>query len=350
MNVPLYQKISKDLKEEIITQKISVGDQLPTEKELSETYKVSRITAKRALTELEQQGLVTRTRGKGTFVKDATRTPTPAGKQHVLFIIPFEGMSFGDFTQGLQPTLQNVGITVFITYANYLREHSAATIRESFDGLIYYPMDTSDNLDILLELALHNFPVVLLDKKIYDLPFPCVTSDNFSGGEMAAQLLIAQKHEKIAFISSNEMHHPHTTRARYLGYIKALTDGKLPFHTALSDQLSSESSVLELVREQHVTAMVCENDLVALKTMSILQSNGFSVPNDISVIGFDNIQAAELSNPPLTTVAQDFTQIGFKAGEMLINWIDGQVKSSDIEIPVRLIERKSTLNENDISL
>ena len=68
--------------------------------ELSETYSVSRITAKRALTELEQLGLVSRTRGKGTFVQELNKNHTKLLKR-VLFIIPFEGMSFGDFTQGL---------------------------------------------------------------------------------------------------------------------------------------------------------------------------------------------------------------------------------------------------------
>ena len=344
MNVPLYQKISDQLKEEIFTHKIEAGQQLPTEKELSESFHVSRITAKRALTELEQLGLVTRTRGKGTFVKSNTSSFSAlSANKHVLFVIPFEGMTFGDFTAGLQPTLQNAGITVFITYANYLREHTAETIAQSFDGLIYYPMDTSDYLDVLLQLSLQHFPVVLLDKKIYDLPFPCVFSDNFGGGELAAKLLIAHKHQRIAFVSSNEQHHPHTTRARYLGYVKALQEQKLTFHTSLDDQISSEHSVLELVKDQKVTALLCENDLVALKTMSVLQNHGYQVPGDVSVIGFDNIQSSELSNPPLTTVAQDFARIGYEAGELLLRWMcQHQVPAQDVQIPVQLIERQST--------
>lgn len=341
MNVPLYQQISDELKKNIITKKIQSGEQLPTEKELSDTYKVSRITAKRALTELEQLGMVTRTRGKGTFVKSPSTSNT-APLKRVLFVIPFEGMSFGDFTQGLAPALKENDTTIFITYSNYLKENTAAQIKENFDGLVYYPMHTEDYLDVLLELSLQNFPVVLLDKQIYDLGFPCVASDNFNGGEQAAQALVSLGHERIAFVMSNEEHHPHTTRNRYLGYVKVLKESHLAFHTTLDDENVNEDSIIHLINEQHVTALICENDLVALQTMANLQAQGIDIPNDISIIGFDNILAASLSNPPLTTIAQDFAGIGKKAGELLVEWINTGLVPNDVKIPIQLIERSTT--------
>ena len=341
MSLPLYQQISNDLKQKIIAKTFKSGDQLPTEKELSETYSVSRITAKRALTELEQLGLVSRTRGKGTFVQELNKNHTKLLKR-VLFIIPFEGMSFGDFTQGLVPALKVENTTVFITYASYLKENTADDIKENFDGLIYYPMYTEDYLDILLELSLQNFPVVLLDKQIYDLGFPCVSSDNFNGGEQAAQALLALGHKRIAFVASNDTHHPQTTRNRYLGYVKVLKEQGIKFHTTLDDSLYTESSVLELIHNEKVTGLICENDLVALQTMKTLQDSHFSVPNDISIIGFDDIQAASLSNPPLTTIAQDFIGMGRIAGELLLDWIKSGQTPKDVKVPINLIKRKTT--------
>lgn len=341
MSLPLYQQISDDLKQKIVTKTFKSGDQLPTEKELSETYSVSRITAKRALTELEQLGLVSRTRGKGTFVQELNKNHTKLLKR-VLFIIPFEGMSFGDFTQGLVPALKVENTTVFITYASYLKENTADDIKENFDGLIYYPMYTEDYLDILLELSLQNFPVVLLDKQIYDLGFPCVSSYNFNGGEQAAQALLNLGHKRIAFVASNDTHHPQTTRNRYLGYVKVLKEQGIKFHTTLDDSLYTESSVLELIHNEKVTGLICENDLVALQTMKTLQDNHFSVPNDISIIGFDDIQAASLSNPPLTTIAQDFIGMGRIAGELLLDWIKSGQTPKDVKVPINLIKRKTT--------
>ena len=346
MTLPLYQHISDDLKQKIVSGYFKVGDQLPTEKELSESYSVSRITAKRALNDLEHLGLVSRTRGKGTFVQLPQKQQTHSSKQ-ILFLIPFEGVSFGNFTQGLVPTLDNSDIKVFITYANYLNENTVADITKSFDGLIYYPLSTAQYLDILLELSLQQFPVVLLDKPIYSFQFPCVSSDNFNGGEQATQALLELGHQRIAFLTSNEKHHPHTTRNRYLGYIKVLNEYNIPFHTTLDNALYTEESVLELVREQKVTGLVCENDLVALQAMKTLQDNNFSIPNDLSIIGFDDIQAASLSNPPLTTVAQDFFRMGQVAGQLLLDWIQTGERPNDVKIPVHLVKRK-TLKEHTI--
>ena len=346
MTLPLYQRISDDLKKKIVSGYFQVGDQLPTEKELSESYSVSRITAKRALNDLEHLGLVSRTRGKGTFVQSPHKQKNHSSKR-ILFVIPFEGIYLGNFNQGLVPNLNNSDTTVFITDTSYLKENIAADIIENFDGLIYYPLSTSQYLDILLELSLQHFPVVLLDKQIYDFQFPCVSSDNFNGGEQATQALLELGHQRIAFLASNEEHHPHTTRNRYLGYLKALNEYHIPFHTTLDNALYTEDSVLELVCEQNVTGLVCENDLVALQAMKILQDNNFSIPNDLSIIGFDDIQAASLSNPPLTTVAQDFFGMGQVAGQLLLDWIQTGKRPNDVKVPVHLVKRK-TLKEYTI--
>ncbi|MCT0038486.1 LacI family transcriptional regulator, partial [Lactococcus lactis subsp. lactis] len=68
----------------------------------------------------------------------------------------------------------------------------------------------------------------------------------------------------------------------------------------------------------------------------------FSVPNDISIIGFDDIQAASLSNPPLTTIAQDFIGMGRIAGELLLDWIKSGQTPKDVKVPINLIKRKTT--------
>ncbi len=253
MSVPLYQQICNDLVKEIKTNNLKVGEQLPTEKELALTYKVSRITAKRALSELEQMGMATRIQGKGSFVTKVKKVQFSGTNRRLLFVMPFEGMNFGNFTPGLLPTINAAEITLFMTYSNYLRENSATSIRENFDGLIYYPMHTEDFLDVLLELSMYNFPIVLLDKKIIDLPFPCVFADNFNGGILATHLLIQQGHQRIAYVMSNEPHHPHTTRNRYLGYIKELKENHLSYHTTLDDPLATVEGILKLIESQALT-------------------------------------------------------------------------------------------------
>lgn len=76
--------------------------------------------------------------------------------------------------------------------------------------------------------------------------------------------------------------------------------------------------------------------------MKLLKEAGYAIPEDISVIGFDDIQAASLIDPPLTTIAQNFKKLGQIAGGHLIQWIEKNERPSDVQIPVNLIERQST--------
>ena len=87
---------------------------------------------------------------------------------------------------------------------------------QEFDGMIYYAFATDQHLDLLFELSLKQFPVVVLDKKIYELPFPTVLSDNFQGGSLATAHLISKGHKKIAYLFG-EQAHPQSVRQRVLG-------------------------------------------------------------------------------------------------------------------------------------
>ncbi|WP_206853858.1 GntR family transcriptional regulator [Candidatus Enterococcus mangumiae] len=344
MEQPLYKTIFLALEKAINEGTLPVDSQVPTEKELSEQYNVSRITSKRALTELEQLGMIYRVRGKGSFVKaPSTKTGEriSSSQKRILFLLPYlSDLSVGDFTQGLNPVMQDKQFEVMMTTLDFLEKKRADDIMQEFDGLIYYAFQTDQHLDLLFELSLQEFPVIILDKKIYELPFPTVLSDNFQGGSLATQQLIKEGHKRIAYLFGDTTH-PQSVRQRYLGYLEALNLGKLSFHTTLNAQELTED-MLDTYIQQQVTAFVCENDLVAIQTMNQLKKKGYQIPNDFSVIGFDDIQAAALVDPPLTTVAQDFKQLGELAGNALIEWLATKELPKDIKYPVTLIQRQST--------
>lgn len=345
MNQPLYQTIFNDLQTAILTGELPVDSQLPTEKELSHTYKVSRITSKRALTELEQLGLIYRVRGKGSFVKSSApeqMLPSPTKTRRILFLLPYVAdLSVGDFTKGLNPVMQDKQMDVMMTTHDFLQNKTAKELIHEFDGLIYYAFDTEQHLDLLFELSLKEFPVIILDKKIYELPFPTVLSDNFQGGVLATSHLIEQGHSKIAYLFGAQTH-PQSVRQRYLGYLEALDKAGLAFHTSLDDKSATFDELLSYITKYEVTAFVCENDVVAIQTMNFLRQHDYHVPEDFSIIGFDDIQAAALVDPPLTTIAQDFEQLGKLAGEALITWLETNERPSDSKFPVSFIERQST--------
>ncbi|HCB27795.1 MAG TPA: GntR family transcriptional regulator, partial [Enterococcus sp.] len=250
-------------------------------------------------------------------------------------------LSVGDFTKGLNPVMQEQQLEVMMTTLDFLTNKTAHELMQEFDGLIYYAFDTDHHLDLLFELSLKQFPVVILDKKIYELPFPTVLSDNFQGGSLATEHLIKEGHQKIAYLFG-EQTHPQSVRQRYLGYLEALNKARLPFHTPLDDKSATIDTLMNYVNDHKVTAFVCENDLVAIQTMNYLKQHGYDIPNDFSVIGFDDIQAAALVDPPLTTVAQDFHKLGEIAGRSLIEWLQTKEIPADSSYPVSFIKRHST--------
>ncbi|MBL1228081.1 substrate-binding domain-containing protein [Enterococcus sp. BWB1-3] len=342
MKQPLYKLIYGDLRKLIETGSLAPESKVPTEMELSEKYQVSRITSKRALTELENEGYIYREQGRGSFVKNRKSKTEQTGK--ILFILPFANdLSLGNFNEGIYPVIQKHGFELLMTPSDYLEQHTAQMIIKEFDGLIYYAVNTETQLDLLFELSVLEFPVVTLDKKLYDFSFPAVLSDNFQGGQLAAGHLIESGHQRIGYIFG-EIHHPQTVRQRYLGYVDALNKKDLTFRTKLNDTEAAISTAVEYIRSNQLTAAVCENDLIAIELMRQLKQADYQIPADFSVIGFDDIQAASLVEPPLTTVAQDFAELGQLAGSKIVALIQNQT-TPDEKVPVKLILRQSTINE-----
>lgn len=341
MSKPLYKQIIEELLTAIETGQLAENAQLPTEKELSQTYNVSRITSKRALTELENQGLIYRIQGKGSYVQK--QKPKKKKVSRILFLIPFvNDLSLGNFNEGLAPVTSKHHYEVIMSSAEFLINKTATDIIEDFDGMIYYAHNTEDFLDTLFELSIQQFPVIVLDKKIHDLPYPTVQSDNFSGGAMATDYLATQGHQRIAYVFGTSTL-PQSVRQRYLGYIHATKEHHLAFHTTLNNKESFlNDGILSYLFENKVTAVVCENDLVAIALINLAKRSNVAIPTQLSIIGFDNIQAATLIDPALTTIAQDFEEMGRLAGTMLIEWIEHHITPVDQQVPVKQISRNTT--------
>lgn len=343
MNQPLYQQIIDYLQAQIAAGILPVGAQLPTEKELSTQFNVSRITSKRALTELENAGIIERTQGKGSFVKEKA-SPASTTSKKVLFLLPFANdLSVGNFNAGLAPVMNRAGIELFMTSLDFLTDKTIEQLTTEFSGLIYYAATTTAFLDLLFELSLINFPVVVLDKKIHDLPFPTIQSDNFTGGKLATEKLIALGHTNIGYIISSD-EYPQSVRQRYLGYLQALKEANLAFHTSITEtNLLADESFFTYISDNQLTAFVCDNDLSAIQVMRVSKQHQLDIPQHLSVIGFDDIQAAALVDPPLTTMAQNFQEMGELAGLHLLSLMeDATIEIPDSKIPVTLIERQST--------
>lgn len=173
-----------------------------------------------------------------------------------------------------------------------------------------------------------------------------VGCDNRGGGAAAARHLIEQGRRRIAFLGDATDHYPEF-RDRYLGYADALAeaglrpDPALQVH-ALSVGEDGANAAAELLARGHpFDGVVAASDLIALSAMGVLAGAGLRVPEDVGVVGFDDIPAAGLANPPLTTVAQDAGAAGRTLVETLLGRIRGEGMTS-MTLPTRLVVRRST--------
>lgn len=357
--IPLYQHIVNNLKAKIDSGELKAGDQLPTEAEISKQFSVSRITSKRALTELENANLIFRVQGKGSFV-NTKLTPAHAlvrGSKEILLILPFShNPGLGDYEKGINDFLATTDYTLNIQ-SNTLggqRKLLEAALNSFNAGLIFYPVSSNSDLGVLYQYHLQNYPLVTMDKTIDGIPFLSVVSDNSNGAYMACKHLIDNNHKKIAYVSSLNVENFSSIRERYFGYLKALHDYNLNDYSVndLTERyLTHEDGqgrayylqFIQAVKEQGITGIVAENDLIAIEIIQIAKEIGLSIPEDFSIVGFDNIHLSSFVEPKLTTICQDFGEMGYLAAKNLIATIENPLQSSreKVIVPVQLIERQT---------
>lgn len=223
---------------------------------------------------------------------------------------------------GYQVMINNIG-------TSFLREKKGfQTMREwCIDGIILLHENTPDELSELLRIV-EGIPIVLGSVNVQDCTLPSVGIDEERAAYDAVSYLARLGHRRIAGIFSSG----HTLGTlRLSGYESALTDAGLPFDPACAlhiDTCTPEGGVCAAKRLMQLpdrpTAVFCTNDEIAMGAMQHFIRHGLSVPGDISVIGFDDINFATLVTPRLTTIHQPIREIGTKAAQLLLAEIEAK--------------------------
>ncbi|MCL2465585.1 MAG: LacI family transcriptional regulator [Micrococcales bacterium] len=189
-------------------------------------------------------------------------------------------------------------------------------------------------------------PVVAIDPHAGPLGYPTVDSDNFTGGVLATRYLIELGHRRIGFIAGRA--DLESARLRESGYRKALADAGIPVDETLVrvgayQRESAHIPATELLAmPDRPTAIFASNDLSAIGTLDIARRMGLTVPDDLSVVGFDDIPESVLSMPPLTTIHQPIQEMGASAIRLLLSLLrEAPVGSTHVCLPVSLVRRGS---------
>jgi len=366
-----YELIIKDLLSRIESGDYRHDIPICTERQLCLDYNVSRITAKRAINELEMQGILYRKRGVGSFViqnyqskEDHPLSISEASvpNKTIAFLTPFDRKG-GIFTiiesanQQLKDRGYHLSIHIINNDPNKVKQDLRQLIPLDVGGLIYYPITDAIQLDVLNEFVLSEKPVLIIDKDINCQYVSNITIDNFDGGYKLAKHLLELGHHNITFITNAAIEQTSSIQYRFAGFLRARQEAKLSltrdqflyFAPSLKEDYIEEKSFMlykqELKRlyELGVTGFVCENDQVAYTTLRACKSLGLSVPDQVSVCGFDDNQYATKAKIGITTIRQNFDEIGHQVATTIMQSMeDPSFVPTKIKIPVELIVRDST--------
>jgi LacI family transcriptional regulator len=289
----------------------------------------------------------------------ATRPAKARGKQAVrsapdgviaLVVLDLTNPFFAEVAQGAASTASSHGFTLVITSsdgdpANETRDVNRLT-EQGIAGLIVAP--SSLDIDHLQRTSEGGTPVVLLDHPSTDGSHCSVSVDNVEGGRLAGRHLIAQGHSRIAFVSG-----PTTVlqaqqrrevlalaaEQKHLDPATVIVDVTVPAFTTSAGYLAAAT----LLREPDVTAAFCANDLLALGVERSFAEQGRKIPQDLAVVGYDDVDFTAIVPTPLTTVRQPKSLLGQTAAELLIAEISGDTHTHDQQVfGPELVLRQST--------
>jgi len=361
--IPLHTQLLNQLRHLIVSGQWPPGTRLPSEPELKRELRISRSTIRQALSNAEAEGLITRVPGKGTFVAQ------PKSKNHLLGYITFDFLS--DFQlqllSGAESAARAKGYRILFNNSGQdIDEENRLLdqlLKDKVGGILIWPAMDNDPSRRLFQLSREGLiPLVLMDRTLSGLDCDYVTSDNYAGAYTAVQHLIGLGHRDIVFLSLPILRlQPVAERLR--GYRAALRDAGLtprePWLVGTADQemgtryaLHSFSQAQSQETEQigrylespgRPTAIFAMHDLLALQALKAARKVGLRVPQDLSLVGFDDMDFAAHLEVPLTTIAQNSFDMGKRAAELLIERVEGYQGPSRQEVlPTQLRVRAST--------
>lgn len=357
-----YETLYHYLKNEIVNGHFQYGDQIPPENDLAAQFSFSRFTVRRAIDLLTNEGLLEKRHGSGTYVKAVNQH---LGQTGVIGVITtyLDDYIFPSIIQGIDTVLTQHGFSLNLGITGNKTQKETACLRailaQNVDGLIIEGTKSAlinPNIALLETFHSRGIPTVFINGNYSDYKSSCVLMNDELSGQVVTQYLIENGHKKIGGIFKSDDIQGHR---RYHGMEKAMLskglsieeDTLLWYTTESIEQIfSTDYERLFLRRFQNCTALICYNDQIAVRAIRFFEQNGIHIPEDISVVGFDNSELCEVSDVKLTSVTHARSAMGEAAANMLLELMSQDQTSAETKkriLPSTLVQRDSvrTLNQ-----
>lgn len=327
---PKYIQLKEEIRELIRSGVLKPGDRIASEPELMASYGVSRHTVRHAIGELEREGWLERKRGSGTFVRKVVTGSSLVG----VVTTYISEYIFPSILREVEKTLSKHGYGMVLASTDNRRERERDAfeqmLRRGVCGMIVEPAQSAlpdPDLEPYYTLQKLGIPFVMIHGTYPGLLVPSVTVDDFGGAYQVAQHLLDLGHRDIAIIVKGDdqqgVERERGVRAAMERYgVKPNPDWICRYSTSERESLP-QTFVEQLMTAKHrPTAIFCYNDQIALQVWPILERLGFRIPNDVSIVGFDNSSLVRSLNTPLTTVTHPQGELGRQAAELLLEMIE----------------------------
>ncbi len=356
MPQPKYAAIVATLRAELASR--AAGERFLSEHQVALRFGVSRPTAARALSELVLDGLVERRVGSGTYV----RGPADAGPARTFGLL-LSGLGTTEVWDPLAAWLTRVcssrGISVRMGWQVAPLDDAVTTVAQAkdlvaqgVDGVLFSPLEIvpdreRENIAIARLFTDAGIPVTLLDRDVLDFParseYDVVGIDNVGAAAEIGRHVAETGRTRPRFFS--RPHYPSTTDLRVAGCAIALARAgvDVPRDWHVTGDPSDPACVEHLLEQHRADALVANNDRTAALLIQTLTRIGRKVPDDVAVLGFDDVVYSTLLTVALTTVRQPFDAIARTAVRVLLNRIeDRDAPPTTTSLPGTLVVRESS--------
>ena len=342
---PLYVQVKNDIIADIESGKIRAGDKLMSENEMLSHYGVGRMTIRAALSELMTEGVIRKEQGRGSFCMGL---PKKAQRLNIDVLLDSSDTYFvpAYMLKGISPVLESNQCNLLMhdtkSDSKHIEELLQNILERGTDGVMIQPASReyrSPEMDALMaRFNRAGIPVVILLGNLnYDSCIGLSIDDGY-GIEIATRYLLECGHRNILGLFYEKGKDPERRLRGFRKAIHGVPDAQIYEIT----EPGYEGQVLQLVREKKITAIQCYNDHVAVECLRLLVENGFRVPQDVSLVGFDDSELSSNSIPRLTTMSHPKDHLGRAAAEMILRQIrNPEEKQESVTYRPGLVIRQS---------